>query len=410
MVIFVVCNFLFLNVSAQNQQIEKELLKALEPYFETLNLLQNEYIEKEIDFDEIIKESIQGMLQSLDDPFTRYMDPQARRRERDNLLIGHFGGLGITITVRDEQLTIISVTEDTPAYRIGLKAEDQIVEINEKSTEKIGKDEASYLLRGEIGTQVTLGIKREGVEDTLKFTITRDNIEVKTIKSTVIETLNNHAIDEKIDLGYIIITAFNVNTEQELDEVLNHFTKEDRIQGIILDLRNNTGGLLASAVEVGSKFIKTGTILYIKNREGIQFTIKSRGNHYPQWPLMVLVNEGCASASEIVAGAIQDNGRGELLGVKTFGKGLVQKFFDLSDGSGVVISTSEYYTPSKRSINKIGIEPDIWVEEVKDNAEDEQLNRAIEFMKENMESMKAKLRLMSEVEDFQSIISDEDDD
>lgn len=407
-VIFVVCNFLFLNISAQNQQTEKELLKGLEPYFEALNLLHNEYIEKEIDLDELVKESIKGMLQSLNDPYTRYIDPQALRREQDNLLIGHFGGLGITITIRDEQLTIISVTEDTPADRIGLKAEDQIVEINEKSTEKIRKEEASYLLRGEIGTQVTLGIKREGVEETLKFTIIRDNIEVKTIKSTVIETLNNHAIDGKIDLGYIIITAFNVNTEQEFVEVLNHFAKDDRIQGIILDLRNNPGGLLESAVGIASKFIKTGTILYIKNREGIQFTIKSRGNQYPQWPLMVLVNEGSASASEIVAGAVQDNRRGELLGVKTFGKGLVQQIFHLSDGSGVVISTSEYYAPSKRSINKIGIEPDIWVEEVKDNAEDEQLNRAIEFMQENMESMKANLKLMDK--DRELIMIDEEND
>jgi len=409
MVIFVVCNFLFLNISAQNQQTEKELLKELEPYFEALNLLRNEYIEKEIDLDEIVKESIKGMLQSLGDPYTRYMDSKALRREQDNLFLGHFGGLGITITIRDEQLTIVSVMEDTPADRIGLKAEDQLVEINEKSTEKMSKGEASYLLRGEIGTEVTLGIKREGIEEILKFTITRDNIEVKTIKSTVIETSNNHTMDEKIELGYIIITAFNVNTEQELDEVLNRFAKDDRIQGIILDLRNNPGGLLASAVEVGSKFIKTGTILYIKNREGIQFTIKSRGNQYPQWPLMLLVNEQSASASEIVAGAVQDNRRGELLGIKTFGKGLVQEVFDLSDGSGVVISTSEYYTPSKRSINKIGIEPDIWVEEVKDNAEDEQLNSAIEFMQENMESMKAKLKLMSEVEDMELLIDEESD-
>jgi len=167
---------------------------------------------------------------------------------------------------------------------------------------------------------------------------------------------------------------------------------------------------LESAVNVSSKFIKRGVIVYIKNREGIQFTIRSRGNHYPQWPLIVLINEGTASASEILAGAIRDNQKGLLLGVKTYGKGLVQKVFDLSDGSGLYISTSEYYTPSKQPINEIGIEPDVWVEEVKDDTEDEQLNHAIEFMKENMESMKAKLKLMSEVEDIELIIIDEDSD
>lgn len=408
--IFLVCNFLFLNISAQNQQLEKELLKSLEPYLETLNLLRNEYIEKEIDFDKIVKESIKSMLQSLNDPYTRYIDPQTLKRQKDNLFTGHFGGLGITIAIKDEQLTIVSVMEDTPAHRIRLKAGDQIVEINEKSTEKISKDEASNLLRGEIGTKVTLGIKREGTEKTLKFTIIRESIEVKTIKSTVIETVNNYAIDEKIDLGYIKITAFNTNTEQELEEVFNNFIKDYRIQGIILDLRNNPGGLLESAVGVGSKFIKTGTILHIKNREGIQFKIKSRGNQYPQCPLIVLINEGTASASEILAGAIRDNQRGFLLGMKTYGKGLVQKIFNLSDGSGLYISTSEYYTPNKLPINKIGIEPDIRVEEIKENEKDEQLEHAIEFMKENIESMKENLKFMNKVEDFQSIILDEDDD
>ena len=156
MVILVVFNFLFLNISAQDQPIEKELLKDLEPYLEALNLLQNEYIEKEIDLDEIVKESIKGMLQSLNDPYTRYIDPQTLKRQKDNLFTGHFGGLGITSAIKEEQLIIISVTEDTPAYRVGLKAGDQIVEINKESTEKLSKDEVSNLLRGEIGSEIIL--------------------------------------------------------------------------------------------------------------------------------------------------------------------------------------------------------------------------------------------------------------
>lgn len=405
--IFVVCNFLFLNISAQNQQLEEELLKSLEPYLETLDLLRNEYIEKAIDFDEIVKESIKGMLQSLNDPYTRYIDPQTLKRQKDNLFTGHFGGLGITIAIKDEQLTIISVTEDTPAYRIGIKAGDRIVEINEESAEKMSKDEASNLLRGEIGNEIILGIQREGIEEILKFSIIRDNIEVKTIESNMIEILNNHSIEKQINFGYIRIIVFNVNTEREIEKTLNQFINNS-IQGIILDLRNNPGGLLESAVGVGSKFIKTGTILHIKNREGTQFNIKSRGNQYPQWPLIVLINEGTASASEILAGAIRDNQRGLLLGVKTYGKGLVQQIFNLSDGSGLYISTSEYYTPNKLPINKIGIEPDIWVEEVKENEKDEQLEHAIEFMKENIESMKLNLQLMSENDDTELFFLEED--
>lgn len=409
MVILVVFNFLFLNISAQDQPIEKELLKDLEPYLEVLNLLHNEYIEKEIDLDEIVKESIKGMLQSLDDPYTRYIDPQTLKRQKDNLFTGHFGGIGITSAIKDEQLIIISVTEDTPADRVGLKAGDRIVEINKESTEKLSKDEVSNLLRGEIGSEIILGIQREGVEEILKFSIIRENIEVKTTESNVIEILNNDSTEKQINLGYIRIIAFNVNTEQEVEKTLNHFI-DNNIQGIILDLRHNPGGLLESAVDVSSKFIKKGVIVYIKNREGIQFTVRSRGNHYPQWPLIILINEGTASASEILAGAIRDNQRGLLLGAKTYGKGLVQQIFNLSDGSGLYISTSEYFTPHKQSINKVGIQPDIWVEEVKENEEDEQLNRAIEFMQENMESMKAKLKLMSEVEDIELIIIDEDSD
>ena len=181
----------------------------------------------------------------------------------------------------------------------------------------------------------------------------RDIIEVKAVKKEVMGKNNN--------LGYVRITTFNVNTKPELEEVLNEFKKDSNIRGIILDLRNNPGGLLDSAIEVASRFIKVGPIVHIKDRDGILTTIESTGNTYPEWPLFVLVNKGSASASEIVAGAIQDSGRGKLLGETTFGKGVVQQVFDLNDGSGIAITTSEYFTPSERSINHIGIEPDILV-------------------------------------------------
>ncbi|MEN3189474.1 MAG: S41 family peptidase [Atribacterota bacterium] len=375
-IISIVGSFLFYKTSANGNNNEEALFISLEPFIEALNLVRSEYVEKDIDLDKIIQGAIKGMLKALDDPYTRYMDPQALKREQEDMFLGHFGGLGIIISIKDDQLTIISPIEDTPAYRAGIKAGDKIVEINGKSTEGIELEEAVNVLRGEKGTQVILGIEREGVEGILKFTIIRDIIEVKAVKKDVLGRDNN--------IGYIRITTFNVNTEPELKEVLDNFTKDDNIQGIILDLRNNPGGLLDSAIEVASKFINEGPVVHIKDRNGIQISVQSKGNKYPQWPLIVLINGGSASASEIVAGAIQDSGRGVLLGQKTFGKGLVQQVFSLSDGSGVVITTSEYYTPNERTINNIGIEPDILVEAAEEGEEDIQLNKAIEILEEQL--------------------------
>lgn len=372
----IISGFIFYNVRPNGQTYEDELFSNLEPFFETLNLVRFEYVKKDIDIDKVIQGAIKGMLKALDDPYTRYMDPQALKREQEDMFLGHFGGLGIIISIKDDQLTIISPIEDTPAYIAGIKAGDKVVEIDGKSTEGMELDEAVNLLRGEKGTEVTLGIKRENVEELLGITIIRDIIEVKAVKKEVMGRNNN--------LGYIRITTFNVNTGPELEEVLNEFKKDSNIQGIILDFRNNPGGLLDSAIEIASKFIKEGSIVHIKDRDGIVATIKSRGNKFPEWPLFVLVNEGSASASEIVAGAIQDSKRGKLLGMKTFGKGVVQQVFNLNDGSGIAITTSEYFTPSERSIDHIGIEPDILVEPVEDSEQDMQLNKAIQLLEEEL--------------------------
>lgn len=372
----IISGFIFYNVRANGKTYEEELVSNLEPFFEVFNLVRFEYVKKDVDIDKVIQGAIKGMLKALDDPYTRYMDPQALKREQEDMFLGHFGGLGIIISIKDDQLTIISPIEDTPAYIAGIKAGDRVVEIDGKSTEGMELDEAVNILRGEKGTEVTLGIKRENVEELLGITIIRDIIEVKAVKKEVMGRNNN--------LGYIRITTFNVNTSPELEEVLNEFKKDSNIQGIILDFRNNPGGLLDSAIEIASKFIKEGPIVHIKDRDGIMATIESRGNKYPEWPLFVLVNEGSASASEIVAGAIQDSERGKLLGMKTFGKGVVQQVFNLNDGSGIAITTSEYFTPSERSINNIGIEPDILVEPVEDSEQDMQLNKAIQLLEEEL--------------------------
>lgn len=377
LLVSIIGGFLFYNVGANGKTNEEMLFNNLEPFFEALNLVRFEYIKKDIDLDVVIQGAIRGMLKTLDDPYTRYMDPQALKREQEDMFLGHFGGLGIIISIKDDQLTIISPIEDTPAYIAGIKAGDKIVEIDGKPTEGMGVDEAVDILRGEKGTEVILGIKREHVEEILEISIIRDIIEVKAVKKEIMGKNNN--------LGYVRITTFNVNTKPELEEVLNEFKKDSDIQGIILDLRNNPGGLLDSAIEVASKFIKEGPIVHIKDRDGIVATIESKGNKYPEWPLFVLVNEGSASASEIVAGAIQDFGRGKLLGEKTFGKGVVQQVFNLYNGSGIAITTSEYFTPSERSINHIGIEPDILVEPAaEDDEQDMQLNKAIQLLEEEL--------------------------
>jgi len=372
----VISGFVFFNIRANGKTNEEELFNNLEPFFEVLNLIRFEYVEKDIDLDEVVQGAIKGMLKALDDPYTRYMDPQALKREQEDMFLGRFGGLGIIISIKDDQLTIISPIEDTPAYRAGIKAGDKMVEIDGKSTEGMELDEAVNILRGEKGTEVSIVIKRENVEEVLKITIIRDIIEVKAVKNEIMGKNNN--------LGYIRVTTFNANTEPELEEVLNEFKNNNDIQGIILDLRNNPGGLLDSAIDVASKFIKEGAVVHIKNRDGIVASMESRGNKYPEWPLFVLVNEGSASASEIVAGAIQDSGRGKLLGERTFGKGVVQQVFNLYNGSGIAITTSEYFTPSERSINHIGIEPDILVEPTEDGEQDMQLNKAIQYLEEEL--------------------------
>ncbi len=333
-----------------------------------LSIIRSEYIEKEIDIEQLVPGAIKGMLLELGDPYSRYMDQISFQREQENLLMGHFNGLGIIITIVDEQLTVISPIEDTPAYKAGIKTDDKILEIDGETTKGISLDEAVNILRGEKGVPVTLTIKRENAEELLEITVIRDIIEVEAVKEKLME-------DNQI--GYIRISTFNANTGPELKRVLNEFT-ELSLKGIIIDLRNNPGGLLESSIDVASQFIKEGDIVKIKGRNELTKVYHSYGNDYPDWPLIVLINKGSASASEIVAGAIQDHNRGMAIGEKSFGKGLVQQIFPLSDNSAVIISTSEYYTPNGRIINNIGIEPEKVIENDEESNDDEQLNAAID--------------------------------
>jgi len=371
--IMIVLAGVFLIAPLYNNKAESQtdsIFNDLEPFFEAISIIRSEYIEKNIDIKNLAQGAIRGMLSELDDPYSRYLDPISFQREQENLFMGHFDGLGITITIVDEQLTVISPIEDTPAYQAGVKTGDNIMEIDGEPTKGMTLDEAVNILRGEKGTTVTLTIERENKDDLFEIEIIRDTITIEAVKERIIE-------DDKI--GYIRISTFNANTGSELKEALNNFEKES-LNGIIVDLRNNPGGLLESAIEVASQFIKDGNIVRINSRNNVIRDYDSYGNQYPDWPLVILVNIGSASASEIVAGAIQDMNRGTILGETTFGKGLVQQVYSLSDDSAVIVSTSEYYTPNDRVINNVGIEPDIIIPIDKEVEDDIQLEAAVDLL------------------------------
>ncbi len=319
---------------------------------EAINIIQNKYIKKEVAEEDLLKGAIEGLVNSLDDPYSYYEDPESLKREEEDLIKGEFGGLGIWITLKDGVLTVISPIEDTPAYKAGIKAGDQIVEIDGESTAGITLREAVNKLRGKKGTKVTLTIRRKGLSKELKITIVRDIIKVESVKSKIIKGY----------IGYLRLTSFNAKTHKDMKKVIKEF-KEKKIKGVILDLRNNPGGLLAIAVDVAGEFLPNKKIVFIVDRNGKKKAIWSYKGSLPDIPLVVLVNGGSASASEIVAGAIKDYKRGTLIGEKTFGKGLVQNVFRLSNGGALHITVAKYLTPSGAYIHKKGIEPDIVVKE-----------------------------------------------
>ncbi|OGP29740.1 MAG: peptidase S41 [Deltaproteobacteria bacterium GWC2_42_11] len=325
-------------------------------FTDALATVQENYTE-EVNPKTLIYGAIKGMLQSLD-PHSSFMPPEDYK-EMQVETKGSFGGIGIEIGVKDNILTVISPIEDTPAFRAGLKAGDRIVKINDTHTKDMSLTNAVKLMRGPKGTKVTIYIMREGFKEPKPFEIIRDVIEVKSVKFKPLED----------GIGYIRITQFQERTGSDLEDAFNKLgSRNENFKGLILDLRNNPGGLLTQAVEVSDKFLKSGMVVYTKGRiagQDMKFEAKAEGTQ-PDYPIIVIVNSGSASASEIVAGALQDHKRAVVLGVQTFGKGSVQTIIPLSDGSALRLTTSKYYTPSGRSIQAKGIEPDIVVEDPKD--------------------------------------------
>jgi carboxyl-terminal processing protease len=320
-------------------------------FLQVYDLLKSEYVEQNLKDTDLVYGAIRGMLGALDDPYTRFMDPKAFQSMQDERQ-GSFGGIGIQIGIKDGKLTVIAPMEGTPAFRAGLKAGDHIVEIDGKATHHMAEAEAVSLIRGQQGTRVTLTIKRTGASATQKVPIVRDNIITKAVKVEEMEG----------NIGYIRLSTFMSNEAGvEVKQALERFKKKD---GIILDLRGNPGGLLPNAVDIGSMFIPSGPIVQLVDRNGVKQSLKANGRPVvdADQPVVVLVDGGSASASEILAGALQDNKRATLIGTKTFGKGLVQTVHSLSDGSGVAITTQKYLTSHGHDINKKGVIPDVVVE------------------------------------------------
>ncbi len=362
--------------------------EQLKLFTDVLAIVQNQYVD-ETEPREVIYGAVRGMLRSLD-PHSSFMDPESYR-EMQVETSGSFGGVGIEITVRDDQLTVVAPIEGTPASRAGVQPGDRIIKIEGLTTKDMGLPDAVKRLRGPRGTKVTITVTRDGLKEPLDLTLTREVIQVQSVKVQEIEP----------GLGYVRIRQFQERTAQEVVAGVERFEKTGRFSGLIVDLRNNPGGLLSSAVEVSEEFLGDGKlVVYTEGRvrsQNMRFLAHAK-RAVTDVPLVVLVNQGSASASEIVAGAIQDHGRGVVLGQQTFGKGSVQTIIPLSDGSGLRLTTARYFTPKGRSIHGKGITPDIVIEPAKEDAtakappapppseteqqkRDVQLQRALEILK-----------------------------
>lgn len=345
-------------LSATSITAEGEGYEQLKTFTEVMAHIKKLYVE-ESNSKDLVYGAIKGMLNSLD-PHSAFLPPQAYKEMQVDTK-GEFGGLGIQIAIKDSVLTVIAPIEDTPAYRAGIQAGDKILKINNENTKDMSLHDAVSKMRGAPKTSVTISILREGWKETRDFTIVREIIKIKSVKSKVLDD----------SIGYVKISQFQEQTSADLSAALKKLS-ESKVTGLILDLRNDPGGLLNSAIDVSSKFLPKGKlVVYTKNRAGEKTEFFTEDNTHVTLPMIVLVNQGSASASEIVAGALKDWNRAVIIGTQTFGKGSVQTVIPLSDGSGLRLTTAKYYTPKGKSIQNTGITPDIVVKlETKNGAKE----------------------------------------
>ena len=358
--------------TAFSQNMDK-MYEKIDLFSEVLEKVQDEYVD-EINQAEVMDSAINGVLQSLD-PYSAYMSPKSFE-EMEEETSGEFGGLGIEVTMEAGVVKVIAPIDDTPAARAGIKAGDYIVRINGEQVQGKTLMQAVHLMRGQVGSSIEITVRRKGLKKAKLFKITREIIEVNSVVSKSIEN----------KIGYLRLRVFNENSSNQLKRAISKLEKNNKSVGYIFDLRNNPGGLLSQAVKITDFFLNDGEIVSTrgrKSRENRKFFAK-KGDRIKGKPLIVLINNGSASASEIVAGALQDQKRAVLLGETTFGKGSVQSIIPLRNRGAIRLTISKYYLPSGKSISEVGVSPDIRVEEQEkefsiNTNTDNQLNYAVKL-------------------------------
>tara|TARA_X000001036_G_scaffold420769_1_gene441940 strand:- start:3861 stop:4997 length:1137 start_codon:yes stop_codon:yes gene_type:complete len=354
---------------------KNDLYEKIDLFGEVLENIQKEYVD-EINQAEVMDSAINGVLQSLD-PYSAYMSPELFKEMQTDTK-GEFGGLGIEIGMEAGVVKVISPIDDTPAAKAGIKAGDYIVKIGGEQVQGKSLLEAVKLMRGPVGTSIDLTVRRKNVKKPLEFKIVRKIIEVRSVNSKIIGKEKN--------LGYIRLKSFNENSDEQFLKSVKNFEKKSKIKGYVLDLRNNPGGLLTQAINITDFFLNDGEIVSTKGRK-ISETRKffaRQGDEIKGKPIVVLINNGSASASEIFAGALKDHKRAIILGENSYGKGSVQSIIPLKNGGGMRLTISKYYLPSGKSISEVGVTPDILVEEegedfLINSNNDNQLNYAIKL-------------------------------
>ncbi len=368
---FVFSFFLFENVFASK---EIDIYKKIDLFGEVLDKINKEYVD-EINQNEVMDSAINGVLQSLD-PYSSYMSPEMLK-EMQTETSGKFGGLGIEVGMEAGVVKVISPLDNSPASRVGVKAGDYIVKINDIQVQGKTLTEAVEIMRGPVGSKIEITVRRRGVRKALTFVIIREIIQVQSVKSKIID--NN--------IGYLRLTSFNENTGDQVKKIVNNYKKKGKVKSYILDLRNNPGGLLSQAIKISDFFLENGEIVSTKSRKESENRkwFAKKGDLINGETLVVMINYGSASASEIVAGALQDHKRAILVGESTYGKGSVQSIIPLQNKGAIRLTVSKYYLPSGESISEVGVTPDIEIEEDSDDFKidsktDNQLNFTLKLL------------------------------
>ena len=371
--IFTLALFLFLN-STLAISSESDIYKKIDLFGEVLEKINEEYVE-DINQSESMDSAINGLLQSLD-PYSAYLSPE-NFEEMQTETSGEFGGLGIEVSMEAGVVKVITPLDDTPASRAGLKAGDYIVKINDTQVQGKTLTEAVEIMRGPVGSDIELTVRRRGVKKALTFTLTREIIEIQSVKSDLLDK----------NIGYLRLTSFNENSAQQIKKRINDLNNEKKLKGFILDLRNNPGGLLSQAIKITDYFLDNGEIVSTKSRKASENRkwFARDGDLIGGKPLIVLINYGSASASEIVAGALKDHKRAIILGENSYGKGSVQSIIPLRNEGAIRLTIAKYYLPSGTSISEVGVTPDIEINEEGNEFKiktetDNQLNYALKLL------------------------------